>query len=820
MASSGMLGELKFALRGLGRNRAFTAATVLTLALGIGANTAVFTLVDGVLIRPLPFRESERLVSIRHEGRDGKDQLPMSTGLYVLYGQRVKTLEALSLYSSNNVNLVMGGEPEQIPAQVVTPGYFRTLGVKPERGREFTAAEGAPGGEPVVMLSDGFWRRRFGADAGVLGKKVDINGRLRTVVGVLPADFGYPDREAQLWLPLVINPAQAALAAFGSNAIGRLSPGATVESLHAELQGLIARLAELFPESGAPAFLKEVNLQSTVTPLKESLVGEVSTTLWILLGTVGFVLLIACANVANLLLVRAESRQRELAVRLAIGAGRMHVLRWFLSESFVLAAAGGLLGLAIAALSVRASIRLVPTDIPRLAEIGVDMRVAGFTAAIALGCALFFGFFPWLRLTAGELASQLREGGARGATSGRARHRLRNALVVTQVALALVLLVGAGLMARSFRALSAVDPGFTADRVLTARITVPQAEIQSWEGTAGFFRDLRERLAAQPGVDAVGFVQSAPLTGGVSFFGIEVADFPRGPNEMPVFATNQNVEAGYFEALRIKLHQGRTFQTGDGAEGTRAVIVSRSFAQHWWPNTSPLGRRMRLGFENEDWYTIVGVVDDVHYAKLDDKAEEVVYWPATVGPAATPQPTRVMDVVIRMATDDATRFIPILRREVRALNARVPVSNPRPLNELVKEATARVSFTMALLAVASGIALLLGLVGIYGVITYIVTQRTREIGVRMALGATAGGVRTMVLRQGVGLALAGVALGLLAAASLSSVIGAVLFGVKAIDPLTYAVVATVLLSAAAAASWLPARRAAAVPPSIALRSEV
>jgi predicted permease len=818
MASS-MMGELRFALRGLARNRAFTVATVLTLALGIGATTAVFTLVDGVLIRPLPFRESERLMSLQHIGRDGKDELPMSAGLYVLYGQRARQLEALSLYSSGNVNLVIAGEPERIASQIITPGYLRTLGVKPAKGREFIAAEGAPGGEPVIMVSDGFWRRSFGADPNILGKTVDINGRLRTVVGVMPADFAFPDREAQVWLPMIVDPAQAPLGAFGAQAVGRLKAGATVESLHAELQGLIARLSEFFPGSDGPAFLMEVNLQAKVLPLKQAVVGEASTTLWILLGTVGFVLLIACANVANLLLVRAEGRQRELAVRVAIGAGRWHVLRWFLSESSVLALAGGLLGLAIAALSVRASMSIVPTDIPRLAEIGVDLRVAGFTAAIALGCALFFGFFPWLRLTAGELSQQLREGGARGATTGRERHRVRNALVVAQVALALVLLVGAGLMARSFRALSAVDPGFQAERVLTARITVPQAEIPSWEATARFFRDLRERLAAQPGVESVGFVQTAPLTGSISFFGIEVADHPRGPNEMPVFASNQNVEVGFFETLRIKLLEGRTFQPGDGAEGTRAVVVSRSFAKHWWPNTSPIGRRIRLGFDNEDWYTIVGVVGDVHYTRLEGDAEELVYWPATVGPAAAPQPTRVMDVVVRTTTDDPARFLSTLRREVKTLNARVPVSNPRPLSELVKGATARVSFTMALLAVASGIALLLGLVGIYGVITYIVTQRTREIGVRMALGATAGGVRAMVLRQGVGLALAGVALGLLAAAALSSVMGALLFGVKAIDPLTYTAVATLLLSAAAAASWLPARRAAAVPPSIALRSD-
>jgi predicted permease len=374
-------------------------------------------------------------------------------------------------------------------------------------------------------------------------------------------------------------------------------------------------------------------------------------------------------------------------------------------------------------------------------------------------------------------------------------------------------------MARSFRALSTVDPGFRAERVLTARVTVPQAEIESAEGTARFFRDLRERLAAQPGVESVGLAQAVPLTGGIGFFGIEVADHPRGPNEMPVMASNQNVEVGYLETLGIRLLEGRTFRPGDGAEGARSVVVSRSFAEHWWPGQSPVGRRIRLGFPQEEWYNIVGVVADAHYASLEGKPEEMVYWPATIGPAASPQPTRAMDVVIRTTTADPTIFIPTLRREVSALNARIPVSNPRALSDLLREATARVSFTMSLLAVASGIALLLGIVGIYGVITYIVTQRTREIGVRMALGATAGGVRTMVVRQGLGLALGGIGLGLLAAVALRSVIGAVLYGVSPTDPLTYAAVAAVLLGAATAASWLPARRAAAVPPSTALRAE-
>ena len=818
MAASSFTDDLRIAFRALARNLAFTAATVLTLALGIGATTAVFTLIDNVLIRPLPFRDADRLVSLAHLGRDGQDELPMSQGLYVLYRQQVRSLENIGLYGSNTVNLVLQGEPERVAAQAVTPGYFATLGVAPAMGRAFDDAEGAPGGDPAVILSDGFWRSRFGADPDILGKTVDINGRLRPVVGVMPPDFGFPDRAAQLWVPMIIDPAQAPLAAFGAGGVGRLADGATLESLDGELQGLIARLAELFPESGAPAFLKEVNLRARVASLKESLVGDVSDTLWILLGTMGFVLLIACANVANLLLVRAEGRQRELAVRVAIGAGRGHVLRWFLSESFLLAGAGALLGLAIAALSVRAALGVVPADIPRLDEVSVDLRVAAFAAVIAIGCALFFTFVPWLRLGARDLSAQLREGAGRGATTGRNRHRLRSSLVVSQVALALILLVGAGLMARSFRALSQVDPGFNAERVLTAQIIVPPSEIESAQATAVFFRQLRERLAAQAGVEQVGFGQ-APITGGIGFFSIEVEDHPRGPNELPILASNKNVDVGYFESLGIPIIEGRTMQDGDGAEGARAVVVSRAFARRWWPNGSPLGRHVRLGIDNEEWYQVVGVAENVRHEDLQKAPEEMVYWPATVGPAASPQTTRALDVLIRTASADPTAFIATLRREVRALNTRIPVSNPRALSDVLQDATARVSFTLVLLAAAAGIALLLGIVGIYGVITYIVNQRTREIGVRMALGATARGVRSMVVRQGLTMAVAGVGIGVLGSMALSSVIGSLLFGIDARDPFTYVAVATALLTVAAAASWLPARRAAAVPPSIALRSD-
>jgi predicted permease len=817
MKVSGMFNDLRFAMRGLLRHPGFTAVAALTLALGIGANTAVFTLVDGVLIRPLPYRDADRLVSLEHLGREGRDQLPMSVGLYITYGRQARSLESLALYRGTALNVVNEGEAQRMRAQMVTPSFFRVLGVEAALGRTFVDSEGAPDGELAVVLSDGLWRSTFGADPDVLGKTLDLNGRLFPIVGVMPPEFGFPAADARLWVPMVVDPARAPLANFGAGGIGRMAPGATVETVHAELEGLIGRLAELFPESGEPAFLREVALRAKVLPLKEFLVGDVTSTLWVLVGTVGLVLLIACANVANLLLVRADGRRREFAVRVAMGAGRPQVLRWFLSESLVLAAMGGIAGVVIAVIAVRFSTSYVPTDIPRMAEIGVDLRVLAFSAAMALGCAIFFGSFPVLRARRDNPATQLREDATRGGTSGRERHRLRSVLVVAQVALALVLLVGSGLMFRSFRALRSLDPGFDVEGVLTARITVPDAEIEGALETANFFRQLGQRLAAQPGVEAVGFIDNAPLTGGVSYYSIEVEDHPRGPDELPIFASNLQTEAGYIEAMGIDLLAGRTFRPGDGAEGARAVLVSRSFAEHWWPDQNPVGRRMRIGYTDEDWYSIVGVVADAHYRGLQSEPEEAVYWPATVGPADDPASARRMDVVIRTSADPRA-LIAVLRREVGAMNARIPVSNPRPMEEVFGAAMARTSFTVAMLGAASGIALLLGLVGIYGVISYIVAQRTREIGVRMALGATAPAVRGMVVRQGMLLAVSGVAIGLLASVVLSRVMSSLLFGVSAVDPLTYAAVATGLLGVAVLASWIPARRAAGVDPATALRS--
>jgi predicted permease len=435
-----------------------------------------------------------------------------------------------------------------------------------------------------------------------------------------------------------------------------------------------------------------------------------------------------------------------------------------------------------------------------------------------LGCAAFFGLVPLLRSGRASLVSSLRDGNAHGATSGRGRHALRNSLVVAQMALALVLLVGSGLMARSFQALRQVDPGFEPDGVLSAGFNLPPGEVQTWQEVTGYFRELADALRAQPGVEAVGFAQISPLSGGAPFFTFQVEDHPRGEGELPILASHNRVEPGFFEAMDIELVEGRTLQTGDGADGTRSVVVSESFARRWWPSASPLGRRVRLGGPNEDWFGIVGVVENVRFTSLEEDPEEMVYWPSTTGPAANPQATRAMEIFVRTGSDPLV-LVPVLRREAEGLNARIPVSNPRAFSDVFAQATSRVSFTMALLFAASAIALALGLVGIYGVVSYVVGQRTREIGVRLALGATAPSVRRMVVRHGLVLAGIGVAIGLAASAALSSVMATLLYGVGAIDPITYGAVAIALVSVSVAATWIPATRAAGLDPARALRAE-
>jgi putative ABC transport system permease protein len=812
-----MLNELRFAIRGLVRTPGFTLVAVITLALGIGATTAVFTLVDSVLLRPLPYPDSDRILSLRHEGRGGEDQLPISPGLYLLYQEHARSLSAVAMQGGAVMNIAGETDAERITGASVTPSIHDVLGVAPAMGRRLLESDGEPGADPVVLLSHAYWQARFGGDPSVLNTKLVMNGTPRQIVGIMPRGFAYPDEEARFWIPLTVDPANAPLAAFGAEGIARLADGATLETARADLAGIIGRLEELAPEA-APvvSFLREVRITSVVATLKEVIVGNVSRVMWTLLGMVAFVLLIACANVANLLLVRAESRQRELAVRQALGASRGAIARPFLAESLALGAAGGTLGVAVASLAVSTTTALAPADLPRMAEVGIDPRVLAFTAIISLLAAFAFSMFPILRYGRGDLSGALKEGGSRGGTAGRERHRVRNTLVVAQVMLALVLLIGSGLMFRSFLALMDVDPGFEQDGILAVQLSVPTAEVPEPAAVAEFFRQLRERLAAQAGVQSVGAGGNVPLSGQLSFVTHSIEDHPTGPDELPPLAHVTNADVGYFETLDIPMVEGRPLSATDGAAQFRGAVVSRAYAQRWWPNSSALGRRIEFG-PGGPW-EIVGIAENVRHRGLQEDPEEIVYLPTQIGPAEEPQNVRTRELLIRV-DGDPLAFLPVVRREVRELNARIPLSNPRTMKDMVRVAAAETSFTMAVLGSASVVALLLGVIGIYGVVSYIVTQRTRELGVRMALGAQRSYVRGLVVRQGLVLGGIGVAAGLALALAASQLIESLLFGVSARDPLTYAAVAITLLAIAALASWIPAQRAAGVDPAIALRHD-
>ena len=812
-----MFNELRFAIRGLARTPGFTAVAILTLALGIGATTAVFTLVDSVLLRALPYPDSDRILSIRHEGRGGEDELPISTGLYLLYRDHARSLSSIAMQGNAVMNITGDNDAERVTGAVVTPSIHDVLQTNPTMGRRLLESDGEPGADPVVVLSHAYWQSRFGGDPSVLNTTLIMNGVARQIVGIMPRGFAHPDAESRFWIPLTIDPANAPLAAFGAEGIARMADGVSIETARADIDGIIGRLEELVPDDAATVgFLREVRIASVVDTLKNVVVGNVSRVMWTLLGMVGFVLLIACANVANLLLVRAESRQRELAVRQALGASRAAIARPFLAESLALGVVGGALGIGIAALAVRTTTALAPADLPRMSEVGIDVRVLAFTAVISLLAAVSFGMFPVLRYGRGELSGALKEGGVRGATSGRERHRVRNTLVIAQVMLALVLLIGSGLMFRSFMALMAVDPGFEQEGILAVQLAVPTAEVEDPAAVADFYRQLYDRIRAQPGVRSVGATGSVPLGGQVSFVTHSIEDYPTADNELPPLAFFTNADVGYFETLGISIEEGRPLTSSDGAAQFRGVVVSRAYAQRWWPEASAIGRRIGAG--PGDLWEIVGIAENVRIRGLQEDPEELVYMPMQVGPADAAQSVRTREVVIRV-DGDPIAFLPILRRELTELNARIPLSNPRTMQDVMRVAAAETSFTMAVLGSASVVALLLGLIGIYGVVSYIVTQRTRELGVRMALGAQRSSVRGLVVRQGLVLGGIGVAAGLALAFTASRLIESLLFGVSARDPVTYGAVSLALLAIAALASWIPAQRAAAVDPAIALRHD-
>ena len=796
--------DLRFAARTLAKSPGFTSMAVLTLALGIGANTAIFSVVDGVLLRPLPYADPDRLVALWPEG-----SFPRG-GLEILR-ERSRVYERLSAVGFPlDVSLTGQGEPEQLTGVGVTPDLFATLGVGAAAGRPLQTGEEGSGRDRVVVLSHALWERRFGADPDVVGRTVTLGGVDRTVVGVLPPGFAYPSREVDVWIPADLAPADVGRH-WGTawvRPIGRLRPGATIEQAQAELRSLMPVVRSGFPWH-MPA---DWGAAATAVPLQDSLVGNVRPMLFVLLGAVGLVLLVACVNVGNLLLARAATREREVAVRAALGAGRCRLLGQLLTESLFLALLGGAAGVLLALWSLPVLTSLLPADMPRLEEVGIDGRVLAFTLGLAVLTGLAFGLAPARHAFRPDVHRDLRE----GAGTSRRRWRLVAGLVASEIALAVILVIGAMLLVQSLWRLLQVDPGFRREQIVSAAVAPSELRYGDDASRRAFYQELEQRLKALPGARAVAVASGIPFGGGAygSVFLIEGRPAPGTQGaEWPLADARLTVGSGYFQALGIPVLEGRAFTEADSASAPPVVLVSRKLADAYWKGEEVIGRRIQFPGPGEPWRTVVGVVGDVKWDRLSAGEGSGLYVPLLQSPPAGP--TRV---VVRTTAEEKA-VAASLKNVVAALDKDTPVSDVRTMEELISASVAAPRSIMLLLAAFAAVALALGAVGIYGVIAYAVAQRTREIGIRMALGARTGTVLRLVLWQGTVLAALGIALGLPGAWGITRVLRNLLFEVSATDPLTFATVPLLLAVVALLASYVPARRAARVDPTRAIRGE-
>ena len=813
--------QLRLFFRRVRAKPGFTLLSLLTLAVGVGANVAIFAIVNAVLLRPLPLPDSERLVILRHAapGLAQLDELPVSDALHFLYADESRTLEGVAAYRDEQVSFTGPENPQRVEASSVTASFFDVLRTPPRLGRSFTPEEDRPGAAPVIVLSDGLWRTRFGAEPSAVGRLVEIGGESAEVVGVMPPGFSFSQQEIDLWRPLRLDRENVQLGAFGINGVARIADGSTLGQVRAELGAMISNLVEIFPDEGAAPILANAGFRPLVDPAREVVVGDIEATLWILLGAVGFLLLIACANVANLFLVRSEARHGEVAIRAALGESRGRLAGSVLFESLGFGVAGGLLALPLALLAVRLLVRFGPRELPRLDEISIDAAVLLFGLAVSVVAGLLFGLLPALRAGAVAAAGHM-TAGARGATVGRERQLARRGLVVVQVALALTLLVGSGLAVRSFQRLAAVDPGFDPVDVLAFGLSLPERDYESPAARLDFHRQIVDRLRALPGAVDASAASTVPLSGEVSGSGHSIEGRPLADGEVPPVFMVKRVAPGYFDTLRIGLVEGRVFDRLDGEREAPVAIVSRSLARTHWPGESALGKGVRLGGppdeEGEQWSRVVGVVDDVHELNLHEDPPEMAYYPlpGITGGEATPA---VMRYLMRGA--NAAGLSGAVREAVRGLDPTLPIAEIETLETLVGRARGTRAFVMALLAVSAGLALLLGSVGLYGVVSYMVAQRRREIAVRMAVGAQVTDVRRLVLTEAGALALLGALLGIAAAVVLTRRLQALLFETSPLDPVVFAAVSTLLIGVCLLASWLPARRAARIDPCAALRAE-
>jgi putative ABC transport system permease protein len=799
--------DIRYACRMLYRQPAFTAVAVVTLALGIGATTAVFTVVNGVLLRPLPYRDPGSLVQLFH-GRDGRLMTAFSPPNYRDITSQSGAFSEWAALTPTTSSLTGDGDPVQIDGADVTGRFFSVLGVTPRLGRLLVDAD-VDGEARVVVLRESLWRRQFGARDDIVGSTVRLRGERFTVVGVASSDVSIP-AGAEYWRPLAFTPHQLDDTQRGAQwvgAIARLKPGLTLEQAQSAMATTASQLARAYP-------LHNKDRVMTATRLQERIVRGIRPALLILLGAVTLVLLVACVNVANLLLARANNRTREVAVRAAVGAARGRLIQQFLAESVVLGLAGGLAGLAVAYWSTRALVALGPSSIPRLQDVGIDWRVLAFTAAIAVVTSIVFGLVPAVASTGGTVARFISTAG-RGSI-GHGRTRVRKALVVCEMSLAVVLLVGAGLLIRSYQRISDVNPGFSPDHLLTFAVVLPEAKYKTTAVVGQFMQEYVARIGARPGIDSAAAVYGLPLddnfTASSSFRRNNEPDAVDTPS-----AGMRVVTQDYFKTLKIPLRAGRTFDAHDDEVAPEVVVINEEAARRFWPGANPLGQQIRLGVRlvsgiRSGQKTIVGIVGNVKYSGLDALPPPEVYVPYKQ------HPVDALTIVVRTAGDPAA-FLPVARAELATLDRELPIAGVRTMDEVIGRSIAERRFTMLLLASFATVAVLLASIGVYGVLAYLVSHRTQEIGVRLAIGATPDDVVRLFVREGAMLALIGLAAGLAGALVAGRALTTLLFGVSSTDPITYAGVAAALGVAALSASYLPARRAARVDPMTALRTD-
>jgi putative ABC transport system permease protein len=805
-----MLKDLRYGLRSLLKHPTFTAVCVVTLALGIGANTAIFTVVNAVVLRPLPFQDAERLAMI-WTTRDTNQEQPLSFADYTDLKNRTKAFSAVGAASPLwNFTLTGGGsEPEPLQGMYLSASLLELLRVSPERGRNFTAEEDRIGGTPVAIISHSLWQRRFGGDENIIGKSITLSGVNSTVIGVLPAEFQLLEPAAEVWAPLMQNQfASSARQVRLLSAVGRLADNLKPAAANAELSAIASQWAGQYPESNTGVGMR-------VVPLHQQVTGKVRPALWLLLGAVALVLLIACANIINLMLVRSASRRKEIAVRATLGAGRRRLLRQLLTESITLSLLGGGAGVLLGSWGVQALLALNPIPLPRYNQIRLDLTVLVFTLVASVVTGIVFGLAPAWQTLKFDLHTALKEGG-RAAIADSGQRRLSAVLVIAETAMAMVLLIGAGLLLKSFAHLLDVKPGFVTENVLTMQVGLPNTSYTEPQKRIAFLKQLETNLAAAPEVSSVGCVTRLPLLSALNnittFLVIEGREVP--PGERPEIDFRR-ASTGYFQAMGIPLLKGRLVTEQDSTSNTGAVVINEAMAKRFWPNEDPIGKRISTATSNgqqTQWQTIVGVVGSVRHLGLDVAPRPEVYYHTNTNPPFGP-------VVVVRTTGDPQRLISIARAKVRELDPNAAIANVNTMDQLVAQSVAQRRFGMFLVSVFAALALVLAVVGIYGVVSYSVAQRTNEIGVRMALGASATDVLKMILKNGMTLALIGVGVGLAGAFALTRLMAAVLFDVKPTDLATFATVSVGLILVALLACYVPARRAMKVDPLVALRYE-